>query len=152
MAPLPEIFSNIEPKSVLLIDSRGTRDKERYGQYRSDRSLADTPANQIVRQQGTTLTSRMLARVQNRQGCATACTTSMQCCDDGRTSRHVTWFKRLRWQTVQPPDFCNPSIFDNARLFSQPSKSDHKRVVPKAGLRTTLYQSCTICVRLHHVM
>ena len=47
----------------------------------------------------------------------------MLCCD-GRTSHHVTWFKRLCWQTVQ---------------------SDHKRVVPKAGLRTTQYLSCTEC-------
>ena len=60
------------------------------------------------------------ARVHNQE-CATACTTSMLCCD-GRTSHHVTWFKRLCWQTVQ---------------------SDHKRVVPKAGLRTTQYLSCT---------
>ena len=62
----------------------------------------------------------VLSRVHNQE-CATACTTSMLCCD-GRTSHHVTWFKRLCWQTVQ---------------------SDHKRVVPKAGLRTTQYLSCT---------
>ena len=47
----------------------------------------------------------------------------MLCCD-GRTSHHVTWFKRLCRQTVQ---------------------SDHKRVVPRAGLRTTQYLSCTEC-------
>ena len=62
----------------------------------------------------------VLPRV-DKQECATACTTSMLC-SDGRTSHHVTWFKRLCWQTVQ---------------------SDHKRVVPKAGLRTTQYLSCT---------
>ena len=64
---------------------------------------------------------QLIPRVHNLQECATACTTSMQCFD-GRTSHHVAWFKRLHRQTVQ---------------------SDRKRVVPKAGLRTTLYLSCT---------
>ena len=77
---------------------------------------------------------KVLSRLHNPQECATACTTSIQCCD-GRTSYHVTLFNRLHRQTVQ---------------------SDYKRFKPaEAGLRTTLYLSCTgckLCVRVHHVM
>ena len=76
----------------------------------------------------------LVPRVHNPQESATARITSMLCCD-GRTSHHVTWFKRLCWQTVQ---------------------SDQKRVVPKAGLRTALYLSSRVhnprvCNCLHNL-
>ena len=86
----------------------------------SQEHYASSPCNMLSKSKNMTCI-HVVHQEYITQECATACTTSMLCCD-GRTSHHVTWFKRLCWQTVQ---------------------SDHKRVVPKAGLRTTQYLSCT---------